>query len=490
MSQNIRVRFAPSPTGQPHIGGIWTAFFNYIFARQNNGQFILRIEDTDQKRLVKDSVDGIYDALNWFDIKPDEDPRQGGKFGPYVQSERLEIYQEHAHQLVKQGSAYHCFCSAERLDQLRANQTAAKLAPRYDRHCANLSVEEVEKRIAAGESSVIRMKLPTRGEITHHDIIRGDVVFRFDQLDDSVIFKSDGFPTYHLANVVDDHLMEISHVIRAEEWLPSVPKHLFLYQAFGWTPPAFSHLPQLMGPDRSKLSKRHGDTSALTFRDAGYLPAALRNFMVLMGWHPKGDQEVLTDTEIIQQFKLEDVNPSGAIFDYTKLDWLNGVYIRQLDDQDLITQLKPFWQLPKSLSTDYDWQLSALRLVKDRLHKLSEINNISGFLIPKVWDESLAIIDPLIFVPKKGSANQVLKALAWAKEIAEQERGQWTAATLKSTFIAKIAEAGRKNLDVLWPLRVAMSLSIASPDVFDIMSVLGPDESIRRIEKSLKILSS
>jgi glutamyl-tRNA synthetase len=315
---------------------MWTALFNWIFAKQHGGTFVLRIEDTDQKRLVEGSRDRILEAMDWYKITPDEGPQQGGAYGPYEQSQRLDIYTTHVRQLLENGSAYYCFCTAERLESLRADQIAHKLPPKYDKHCATLDPAEALVRINAGEAHTVRLKLPSSGSIEHDDIIRGHVSFRLDLLDDSVIMKSDGFPTYHLANVVDDHLMNISHVIRAEEWLPSVPKHLFLYRAFGWEPPKFAHLPLLLGSDKSKLSKRHGATAALTFRDLGYLPETMVNFLALMGWHPKGEDEILTIEQIVEQFRLEDVNPSGAVFDQTKLDWMNGHYLRSLPVEQLL----------------------------------------------------------------------------------------------------------------------------------------------------------
>ncbi|MBI4090238.1 MAG: glutamate--tRNA ligase [Candidatus Kerfeldbacteria bacterium] len=479
----VRVRFAPSPTGDPHIGSIWVAVFNRMFAKQHGGVFVLRLEDTDQNRLVPDAVQNIYDALAWYGLTPDEGPEQGGSFGPYVQSQRRELHQRHARQLVEQGSAYYCFCSVARLDQLRAAQLAAKHAPRYDKHCAKLSFDEVQRRLAAHEPTVIRMNLPAAGAVEHDDVIRGRVTFQYDQLDDSVLLKSDGFPTYHLAAVVDDHWMEISHVIRAEEWLPSVPKHLFLHRAFGWQPPQYAHLPQLLGADRKKLSKRHGATSALWFRDQGYLPEAMRNFLVLMGWHPKGDDEVLSEAEILKQFRLGGVNPSGAIFDQTKLDWLNGVYIRQLPLEKLLERVGPFWHIPEGAdeAQDQTWLRQALSLVHDRIKRLSEIDDLINFVFTAVWDREAATFDRSLLVPKQGTVEGARAALNWSVDWLAVFSQPWELKALKTAMLEAIAAAGKKNVEVLWPLRVALTLRRASPDVFDLLALLGKSESLRRV---------
>jgi len=486
MSEAVRVRFAPSPTGDPHIGGMWTALFNYIFAKQRRGTFVLRVEDTDRKRLVEGSVKNMLEALRWYGIVPDEGPEQGGPYAPYVQSERVDLHRQHALELVEKGSAYYCFCSAERLDALRKEQMIAKHAPRYDKHCASIPKVEAAARVAAGEPAVIRMNLPLTGQITLDDLIRGTVTFSYDQLDDSVLLKTDGFPTYHLANVVDDHHMHISHVIRAEEWLPSSPKHLFLYDAFGWTPPTFAHLPQLLGADRSKLSKRHGATSALSFRDEGYLPDAMRNFMVLMGWHPKGPEEVMTWDEIISQFSFAGVNPSGAIFDRTKLDWMNGMYIRRMPLGELIGQLTDFWHIPDGEHPDSAWKERAISTVRERMKKLNEVDGLINFAFAGVWSNEASGFARTLLVPKKGSADGTHEDLAWSHAWLSGYAGSWEQDALKQAMIAAIADAGKRNGDVLWPLRVALTLRAASPDVFDMLSLLGKEESLRRIGYFLK----
>ncbi len=481
MSSSVRVRLAPSPTGDVHIGTIWLAQFNWLFAKQQGGKFIVRIEDTDQKRLVAGSVAKIYDALSWYGLTPDEGPEQGGPYAPYVQSARLKLYQQHAKQLVEQGSAYYCFCTAARLDEVRAAQQAAKQPPRYDKHCATIPLAEAAPRVAAGESYVIRLNVPTTGTVTFTDLIRGDVTFRYDQIDDSVLLKSDGWPTYHLAVVIDDHLMEVSHVIRGEEWLPSTPKHLLLYERFGWTPPQFAHLPLILGTDKKKLSKRHGATSALSFRELGYLPETMQNFLALMGWHPKGDVETLTRNEVLQQFTLADINSSGAVFDQTKLDWLNGWYIRQLPVEELVSRLKPWWNFPAELNVDDVWLRQVVQIIRDRLTTLRQINELSLFFWPSVWDAELTDFDRSLLIPKKGTTEATAHHLAMTAKWISEYTGEWNAVALKESIMAAIITAGKKNGEILWPLRVALSLRSGSPDVFDLLAVLGKEESLRRL---------
>lgn len=459
---------------------MWTALFNHLFARQRAGTFVLRIEDTDQKRLIPGTQERIIEALDWYGLTPDEGPVQGGPYGPYIQSQRLEIYRQHALQLVKQGSAYYCFCTSERLDALRAEQSAAKLPPKYDKRCAALDPAEARRRAEAGESAVVRINVPTSGQIVHRDIIRGDVTFSWAEIDDSVLLKSDGYPTYHLANVVDDHLMEITHVIRAEEWLPSTPKHLLLYRTFGWTPPQFAHLPLLLGPDKSKLSKRHGATSALSFRDEGYVPEAMRNFLVLMGWHPKGDDEILDDDRVRREFSLQDVHPAGAVFDRMKLDWLNGRYLRRMDPSDLAKRLEAFWPEGKKLAPER--RTALVSLVRDRMKKLSEIRELASFGFSSVWDLERKTFDQSILVSKQGDPESTRANIKWFTDWTAAYSADWTAASLKTAAISAISRAGRKNGDVLWPARVGLTLRSASPDVFDVMGFLGREETLRRLK--------
>lgn len=456
------------------------SLFDWRYAKQQGGSFILRLEDTDQKRLIEGSIEKIYEAFEWYGLTPDEGPKQGGEYGPYVQSERLSIYQQHVEKLIEEGNAYYCFCSSERLDVMRAAQQAAKQPPRYDKKCVSIPLNEAKARIANGESHVVRLNVPTSGTVVLHDLVRGDVTFRYDQVDDSVLLKSDGFPTYHLAVVVDDHLMKISHVLRGEEWLSSAPKHLLLYECFGWLPPMFAHLPLILGTDKKKLSKRMGATSALSFRDEGYLPEAMINFLALMGWHPKGDEEILSRQQIIDQFNFEDINPSGAIFDRTKLDWMNGMYIRAMTPEKLLEAVNPFWHRPDDTVTN-EWLLQAISLIHDRLVKLSDADELINFSFPTTWNTEVTTFDHQLLVPKKSSAEATTHHLEQTAKWLEQYVGEWDAEMLKEAMITAIASMGKKNGEILWPLRVALSLRAASPDVFDLLALLGKEESIRRI---------
>ncbi|MDA8219621.1 MAG: glutamate--tRNA ligase, partial [Dehalococcoidales bacterium] len=326
---NVRVRFAPSPTGTPHIGNVRTALFNWLFARHHGGKFVLRIEDTDVARRVPGAIEAIMDGLRWLGLDWDEGPEVDGPLGPYFQSERLHLYRQYAAQLVEQGHAYYCYCSPERLAEMRAEQERRKESVGYDRRCRYLSPADREEAEASGVTPVVRFAMPLEGETTYHDLLRGDVTIQNSVLDDFVILKSDGYPTYHFAVVVDDHHMHISHVLRADEWIPSTPRHVLLYRALGWDLPRFAHLPIILGPDRSKLSKRHGATSITAYREEGYLPEALVNFLALLGWSYDGVTEVFSREDLIARFDLDRVGKTAAVFDREKLEWMNGYYIRQ-----------------------------------------------------------------------------------------------------------------------------------------------------------------
>jgi glutamyl-tRNA synthetase len=347
----IRVRFAPSPTGYPHVGNIRTALFNWLFARHHGGVFVLRIEDTDTARRVEGAVESIMDGLTWLGLDWDE--------GPVFQSDRLALYRDAADTLVRRGMAYHCFCSAERLEQVRVTQSSMKLPPRYDGCCRVLPSEEAERRLAAGQPSVVRFRTPVEGDTVVPDLIRGDVTFSNATLNDYVLLKSDGYPTYHLANVVDDHDMRITHIMRADEWISSTPLHVMLYTAFGWTPPAFAHLPMILGPDKAKLSKRHGATTVTEYREQGYLPEALFNFLALLGWALDDKTELFTREELVAAFSLERVGKTAAVFNKPKLDWMNGVYIRALSTGDFARRALPYLErdlppaVPRPLDIEY-----------------------------------------------------------------------------------------------------------------------------------------
>lgn len=331
---NVRVRFAPSPTGFVHVGSLRTALYNYLFARHHGGKFVLRVEDTDRARYTEGAVENLLETLEWSGLSDDEGPENNGDFGPYYQSQRLNIYHEYIEKLISNNFAYPCFCSEERLAKIREEQIGKKLTPKYDGHCRHISGDELIKR-RKSEDHVIRLKIPPEGITKVSDIIRGEVQFQNEMIDDQVLLKSDGFPTYHLANVVDDHLMGITHVIRGEEWLISTPKHIILYDYFGWPIPQFAHLPLLLNPDRSKLSKRQGDVAVEDYRKKGYLPEALLNFVALLGWNRGDDEEIFSLEELIADFSLERVNKSGAVFNIEKLNWMNGIYIRSFRKRNI-----------------------------------------------------------------------------------------------------------------------------------------------------------
>ncbi|MCG8333964.1 MAG: glutamate--tRNA ligase, partial [Proteobacteria bacterium] len=394
MSQ-IRVRFAPSPTGFLHVGGLRTALFNFLFAANTGGKTILRIEDTDQNRKVEGAVENLIESLNWAGIKFDEGPHAEGEFGPYVQSQRLDIYKKHADQLVEQKHAYPCFCTEEDLTEMREKQIAAKQDPRYDGRCLKLTDAEVREKLDANAPHVIRLKIDrSRSSILIDDLIRGDVSFGTDQIDDQVLMKSDGYPTYHLANVVDDHLMNITHVIRGEEWLPSTPKHVQLYEYFGWEPPKFAHLPLLLNTDRSKLSKRQGDVATEDYRNKGFLSEALINFVALLGWNTSDDQEIFTLDELKEKFSLDRVGKAGAVFDVEKLRWMNQQYIKQIPNEELLATLKPF--LPEvAANSDQDKLEKILQIIRDYLVVLPDAEEKLDLFYnenPELTDENLLAI--------------------------------------------------------------------------------------------------
>lgn len=413
----VRVRYAPSPTGLQHIGGVRTALFNYFFARANGGKFILRVEDTDRERYSDQSLQDLYDTLDWLGIKWDEGPVVGGEFGPYIQSERFKLYQDYAKKLVEMGKAYYCYCTSERLDALREKQEAEKSSVvGYDRHCRNLTEEERKAYEAQGIKPVIRLKVPTEGSTTFHDVLMGDITRENKDISpDPILLKSDGFPTYHLANVIDDHLMGVTHIMRAQEWIPSGPLHIILYEAFGWEPPVYCHLPMVMGKEVdpvtgevhfAKLSKRHGSTSVRDFRQKGYLPEALLNYVSLVGWSFDGEKEFFTKEELEKVFCLEKINKAPGVFDYQKLDWFNGQYIRQKSDNELADLLMPYLVDAGILKAEDKAKLLAfVPGIKDRLTLLSDIVGMCDFL------KDNGEPDVALLIPKKMDAKSTLSAL-------------------------------------------------------------------------------
>ena len=480
MSKTIKTRFAPSPTGDLHIGSLRTALFAYLFARKNKGEFLLRIEDTDQTRYKEGSVEIIFEALKWAGINYDNQDNV------IFQSRRTAIYQKYADELIEKGRAYYCFCSIERLVKMRAEQTAKKMAPKYDRKCLQLSAEEIQKKLAAAEAHVIRMKIPA-GETVFKDLICGQVKFNHNEIDDQILIKSDGFPTYHLANVVDDHETEITDVIRAEEWLPSTPKHIILYHAFGWPVPEFAHLSLILAPDKSKLSKRHGATSVLEFKKLGYLPEALVNYIALLGWNPGTEQEIFSLKELEREFDLAQVNKAGAIFDIEKLNWLNGHYIRQMNLDELTNLCQPY--LKNYLITDYglritdykfDYLKSIVGLEQKRLKKLSEIGERTKYFFVKPEYQ------PELLVWKKSNAKTIKERLEFLKDYLPQIPDEnWTRETIEQALIEEIKHKGYSNGEVLWPMRVVLSGIDKSPSPFEIAEVLGKKETLARIKEAV-----
>jgi len=483
-SQAVRVRFAPSPTGFLHVGAARTALFNLLFARRHEGAFLLRIEDTDQDRCRPEFYDDILSGLRWLGLEWDEGPEVGGDFGPYIQSERREIYAAHAAQLVGRGFAYWCYCTPERLAHLRKEQELRKQPTGYDRRCRGLGPSQREQLEKEGLPRAVRFATPLDGETAFHDVIRGRIVFENSQLDDFIILKSDGFPTYHLASVVDDRLMQISHVIRGEEWISSTPRHALLYQAFGWEPPVFAHMPLIVGPDRQKLSKRHGAVSLAYYQSVGYLPDALVNFLALLGWSSPEEKEVLSRQELISQFSLERVNPSPAIFDRTKLDWLNGAYIRSLSPEELLDAALPFMQEAGLVAAsrsqqETEYAENVLLLEQERMKLLSEAPKLASFF----FGEEVEIEPAAAAKWLEGqSVRQALQELAQRLEALEQ----WDAASIEAALRTLAHEKGLKQADLIHAARVSATGRTVGPGLFETLHVLGRERTTRRLRRAVE----
>ncbi len=472
----VRTRIAPSPTGDPHVGTAYIALFNLCFARQHGGQFILRIEDTDAVRSTRESEEAILSSLRWLGLHWDEGPDIGGPMAPYRQSERSEIYREHAQLLLERGHAFECFCSPERLETLRKKQLAEKQRVGYDGHCLNLSRDEVGTRKGAGEPFVIRMKVPSSGVCVVNDLLRDPVEIEWQQVDMQVLVKADGLPTYHLANVVDDHLMEISHVLRGEEWITSAPKHLLLYQYFGWQPPVLCHLPLLRNPDKSKLSKRKNPTSITYYRRMGFLPEALLNYLGMMGWTMPNGEEKFSLDEMAASFDIQRVSLGGPVFDLAKLSWLNGRYIREnLSVEQLLERIQ-LW------AANRDYALPILKLVQERVEKLSEVlPKVAHFFSPP------PALSEQSFAHKKLSKDECVKILFFCSRRLDALR-TWTAEGLRAE-LEKIGEGlGLKIRDLVFPLFVAISGQGVSTPLFESLEILGPDLTRARLRDALAAL--
>lgn len=472
----IRTRIAPSPTGDPHVGTAYIALFNLCFARHAGGQFILRIEDTDQARSTDSSEQAIFDSLKWLGIQWDEGPDVGGPFGPYRQSERMDIYQTHADKLVADEHAFHCFCSSERLDQLRSEQMAAKQKPGYDGHCLSLSAQEVASRLAEGEASVIRMKIPEQGVCTFQDMLRGQISIDWQQVDMQVLVKADGMPTYHLANVVDDHLMEITHVIRGEEWINSAPKHQLLYQYFGWDMPELCHMPLLRNPDKSKLSKRKNPTSINYYRRMGFMPEAVLNYLGRMGWSMPDEREKFSFTEMVEQFDIQRVSLGGPIFDLEKLSWLNGSWIR--DD----LSLADFASRVRQWAFNEDYLLQIAPLLKERVELFSDIAPLAAFFCSGMLKISAEDFEHKSLAEEE--CKRILQFTLWRLD-AEQN---WERDTLEAVIKQMAEQMGIKVRDYLFPLFIAIAGTHVSVSVFDSMAILGADMSRARLRYAIDLL--
>jgi glutamyl-tRNA synthetase len=476
---SVRLRFAPSPTGYPHLGNIRTALFNWLFARHHGGKFILRIEDTDIARKVEGAVEVILDSLRWLGLNWDE--------GPYFQSQRLPIYREVAQRLLDEDHAYLCYCSPERLEAMRQEQARRKQPPKYDRRCRDLTQYERTRVEATGITPVIRFKTPLEGETTFYDLIYGALTFKHDTLDDFILLKSDGYPTYHLANIVDDHSMAISHVLRAEEWLSSTPRHVLLYQALNWQPPQFAHLPMILGPDRAKLSKRHGATTITEYQKQGYLPDAMINFLALLGWSLDDRTELLSREELIKHFSLERVGKTAAIFNRDKLEWMNGVYLRKLSLEEFVQQAQPFLDrdLPEAVRRPLDngYLSQVLSLIQERAKTLAEVTELASlfFLDELQYDTGLLSKGKL-------DAQSATKAMTVASQKLEEVR-TWDATTLEAVLRPLASELNLSAGELFGLLRVAVTGRTAAPPLFQTMAVLGKKKCLKRLDMALQSLS-
>ncbi|MEW6141956.1 MAG: glutamate--tRNA ligase [Chloroflexota bacterium] len=478
MGPAVRVRFAPSPTGYPHVGNIRTALFNWLFARHGRGVFILRIEDTDVARKVEGAVEAIMAGLKWLGLDWDE--------GPFLQSQRLDIYEKHARWLVDNNHAYYCWCSPQRLEAMREEQVRRKQPPGYDRHCRDLSDKEKAERAASGVRPVVRFKTPLEGQMVFTDLIRGEVAFDNSTLDDFVMLKSDGYPTYHLANVVDDHLMRISHVMRADEWLSSTPRHKLMYQAFGWELPQFAHLPMILGPDRSKLSKRHGATSITEYQEQGYIPEAMFNFLALLGWSLDDKTELMSREQIIESFTIERISKTAAIFNREKLDWMNGAYLRQMSSGEYAARVLPFMEkhLPASAARPLDaaYLAKVIPLVQERARTLAEVPSLTDFFFG-----GDLVYETALLTSRTMDAAKAVEALKSAAAVLGPPEN-WNETKLEELLRAEAVRLNFSNRDYFGVLRVAVTGRTASPPLVPVMVVLGREQCLERVKSALRKL--
>jgi len=498
----VRVRIAPSPTGFVHIGNLRTILYNYLYVRNQGGSFIVRIEDTDQTRFVEGALEDFLRTLDWAGLEYDEGPfiennaiKEKGDFGPYIQSKRLDIYNTQIKTLLDKNKAYHCFCTKERIDKLRDTQREQKLPPKYDGHCRNLTKEQVEKKLSAGEPHIIRFKMPEDREVIFDDDIRGTIKVNTKDLDDFVLIKTDNYPTYHFANVIDDHQMKITHVMRGDEWIASTPKHVLLYEAFGWQAPIFAHLPQILNKNKKKMSKRDGDVSVKDFIKAGYLKEALINFIALLGWNAGTEQEIYTLDEMTKQFSLDNIHKAGAIFDNDKLDWINGMYIRNMSaekftelciphliEQGLLEEKNSkYYNHLTGEEVSINWIRSACGLEQERIKKINQIGESLPFIFTAKLD-----YDGKIVVWKKSDAETTKQTLVDLSDVLNDiNDNDFQKEIIEKKVKEFIDNSTLGNGDVMWPFRVALSGLEKSPGPFEIAAVIGKQKSLERLMEAI-----
>ena len=472
----VRTRFAPSPTGYMHIGNLRTALYEYLIAKSQGGKFIFRLEDTDREREVEGATEIIYHTLEMTGLKHDEGPDVGGDYGPYIQSERMDIYMDYAKKLVVMGKAYYCFCSKERLESLKETSESGEVFSHYDRHCLRLSKEEIEANLAAGKPFVIRQKMPDTGTTTFHDVVYGDITVENSELDDQILMKQDGYPTYNFANVIDDHLMKITHVVRGSEYLSSTPKYTLLYQAFGWEEPVYVHLPAVMRDAHHKLSKRRGDKSFEDLIREGYIVEAIVNYIALLGWSPSDNQEIFSLEELVQKFDMKGLSKSPAIFDIKKLTWMNQEYMKRMDDDTFLALAKD--KLQEAIHNPALDLKKIAALAKTRVETLNDIPALVAFF------ETLPEYDTALYVHKKMKTTEeiALRALKAAYPVLEN-LAEWNTDTIHDALMALVGELGMKNGQLLWPVRTALSGEPASPGgAMELADILGKEETLRRIQ--------
>lgn len=495
-NKRVRVRIAPSPTGDPHVGTAYIGLFNYAFAKHNQGDFLLRIEDTDRTRFSGDSEQQIFDSMKWLGLNYDEGPDVGGDKGPYRQSERFHIYKEYAEKLVEKGEAYYCFCTSERLQKLRDRQVAMKQAPGYDGHCRNLTAEEVKSKLEAGEAYVIRIRMPYEGETIVKDELRGNIIFENSKIDDQVLLKSDGFPTYHLANIVDDYLMGITHVIRAEEWIASTPKHIQLYKAFAWEEPKWYHMPLLRNADKTKISKRKNPVSLNYYREEGYLREGLLNFLALMGWSLGGDKEIFTLDEMIENFSFDRISLGGPVFDLVKLGWVNNHHMR-LKDIDELTKLalpyyiaKGYYKDENLSETEYNKLKRIVEITREGAQTLKELPELSSIYFEDEFE--LPIIDETMNKKERKSIEKLKSSLE--AEIGKKSIGLFVEKMSKQnediseeeakTILTELQEElGEGPGAVIMPLRAVVTGKARGADLYTVISIIGKKRTLDRVAR-------